>query len=293
MNRVLCSTWCGFALLASLFTAIQVSGQPDTTKHVSLEYLKQDTALNYPALRSLYANDVEFFDPTGDVFDGDVSRGVIVGLEEVIALQAEWGLGNVRFTPDRSFYVGEWAVHQGTYEALFSGSEQWISIPFITVHHVVEGKIQSRTDFGEYIKSFGLGTAFDSTTEITQQVAVDYLNAYLGRDFETQAALMAENIVFQDPTAQALGPNSGKRWSSKTALLQQRKSVFANISDFGFNIQKQYFANHHALFIGDVLYTTASGLSFKQPAIFIVEVRNGQVTRHWDFVDYTVGPLKS
>ena len=38
-------------------------------------------------------------------------------------------------------------------------------------------------------------------------------------------------------------------------------------------------------------YTLRNGVRYEQPAVFVVEVRDGRVTRHWDFVDYTVGPV--
>ena len=53
------------------------------------------------------------------------------------------------------------------------------------------------------------------------------------------------------------------------------------------------FASHeHAVFAGPVRYTTSGGQRFVQPAVMIVEVRDGLVTRHWDFVDYSVGPVR-
>jgi len=35
---------------------------------------------------------------------------------------------------------------------------------------------------------------------------------------------------------------------------------------------------------------TIGNQSYDQPALFVVEVRDGLVTGQWDFVDYTVPP---
>lgn len=43
--------------------------------------------------------------------------------------------------------------------------------------------------------------------------------------------------------------------------------------------------------MGTTTYTTAREQRFAQPAVFVFEVREGKVTRQWDFVDYTVGPI--
>ena len=56
---------------------------------------------------------------------------------------------------------------------------------------------------------------------------------------------------------------------------------------------ESFVANHHAVYMGTVRYTLNSGTAFAQPAVIVIEVRDGKVTRHWDFVDYTVGPVGS
>ena len=176
------------------------------------------------------------------------------------------------------------------YKAQFEGSESWYTIPFVTVHRIVDGKVKSRMDVGEYIQSFGMGTGFDDVMSSTNQVSKAYLKAYLDEDFEAQASLMEESIEFQDPTASVFGPDWGAAIVGRDALIQNRKRVFESISDSNFEVEDEFVSNHHAVFMGYVMYTAGDGQHFKQPAVFVIEVREGKVTRHWDFVDYSVGP---
>ncbi|NQV72492.1 nuclear transport factor 2 family protein [bacterium] len=266
------------------------SGNGQSTKAISLKYLQLDSEMNYASLEQLYVADATFWDPTGEVFDGEVAKGIIRGAQDITNLQRGWGLKAIRFAPDVSFYAGTYALHRGTYHAKFEGSDAWVEIPFVTIHQVVNGKVQSRMDFGEYIQSFGMGNGFDETMKSTSSVADTYIEAYLDENFETQASLMDTSITFQDPTASAYGPSWGNPIHSPDQLIANRRKVFQNIQDFGFDIETQFVSNHHKVIMGHVRYTTGDGSKYNQPAVFVVEVRNGKVTRHWDFVDYSVGP---
>jgi len=263
----------------------------EMTRTVSQQYLDLDTSLKFDALADVYAPDAQFLDPTGEVFPGIVSQGTIKGAKTIIELQKSWGLTGVDFDIDASFFVGEYALHRGTYNTQFSSSDTWTPIPFITIHRVQNERITERLDFGEYIESFGLGDQFNTTTETTRTVAQTYLRAYLDRDFDTQTELAAADIQFQDPTAQIFGPPMGELFQSAETLIDRRKQVFQNIQAFDLEVEKSFVANHHAVYMGTTTYTLASGQRYAQPAVFIIEVRDGKVTQHWDFVDYTVGPV--
>jgi hypothetical protein len=120
---------------------------------------------------------------------------------------------------------------------------------------VVEGRITERIDFGEYIESLGRGNEFDGTTASTREVADRALRAYLDGDLDTQAELFAPDIQFQDPTSRVYGPPSGQLYQGADELLRRRRQIYPGVSDFN--------------------------------------RRDGKVTRQWDFVDYTVGPVGS
>ena len=273
-----------------LIASAQPSANPETIQ-VSNRYLELASELDYDGLRSLMADNARFSDPTGDVFGGPVSQGLIEGADLIIETQKGWGLSGVEFNPTVSFYVGEYAVHRGMYRAQFEQGAAWVEIPFVTVHHVRDGKLQERTDFGEYISSFALGDGFDENTTWTEVVADQYFQAYLDGDLDVQAALVTEEVKFQDPTAQVFGPPSGGLFESSEILIERRSKIYESISDLSFDIESNFYANHHAVYTGHVQYTAGQGLTFRQPAIIVIEVRDGVVTRQWDFVDYTIGPL--
>jgi len=259
-----------------------------STQEVSLRYLELDAALDYEALRGVMADDMTFQDPTGNVFDGQAAGILVEGADQIIQTQRSWGLVGVEFEPVHSFYVGQYAVHRGTYVAQFSAGAPGVRIPFITVHRVQNGKVSERRDFGEYIQSFGLGDGFDEATTWTEVIADQYLDAYTSADVSTQQVLMADEVIFQDVTAKVFGPPSGQLFEGKEALLARRTQIYEGVSDFSFDVENSFYANHHAVYVGRVNYTVSSG-SYRQPAIFVIEVKDQQVTRHWDFVDYTVG----
>lgn len=276
-------------LLLFLLLPLPVNGQ--STREVSLRYLELDAALALDSVRTLLSPDMSFRDPTGDVFQNEFSGAPLVGADAFLEVQRSWGLEEVQFEPDVSFFVGEFALHRGTYSARFEGGREWVHIPFVTVHRVQDGRLTERRDFGEYIQSFGLGDQFDENSTWTEVVADQYLAAYTGGDLDTQAILMADDVFFQDPTAQVFGPPSGQLFEGKEALLTRRAQIYQNVSDFSFDVASRFYANHHAVYMGHVEYT-AGGSSYRQLAVFVIEVRNQLVTRHWDFVDYTTGPLE-
>ncbi len=262
-----------------------------STAEVSAHYMALDLSRQYDALASVYAPDATFLDPTGEVFTGPVAEGLVTGAATIIAMQKSWGLAHSAFMPDAQFVVGEYAVYRGTYQAGYQGSDAVFSFPFITIHRVEDGRLTERLDFGSYIEAFGLGDGFDDATASTRAVADRYLQAYLERDFTKQATLMAPDVMFQDPTAQLFGPPYGELYAGLEQVIARRKATFQTITAFGFEVEASFAANHHAVYMGTTTYTLADGQRFAQPAIFVIEVREGNVTRHWDFVDYTTGPL--
>lgn len=278
-----------FGLALCLFILPLASAQ--TTEEVSLKYLGWDAQMLSDSLRTVLDDNFSFSDPTGEVFETGSSGMAVTGAEAFLELQAGWGLAEVQFDPDVSFYVGEYALHRGTYRARFSGSDTFTEIPFITVHRVQEGLLTERTDFGEYIQSFQLGSGFDENTTWTEIIADQYLAAYTGGDVRSQHVLMSEEVVFQDPTAQVFGPPSGQLFLGKGSLLSRREQIYQNIGDFSLDVASSFYANHHAVYMGHVEYT-ANGSHYRQPAVVVIEVRDQLVTRHWDFVDYSVGAVE-
>ena len=275
------------------FAPALVAQETADTPTVTNNYVMLTFEQKYDDLLEVYAPDAVFFDPTGDVFPGRIAEGPVQGAEQIIALQKSWGVTGTWFDVAAAFSVGEYAVYRGTLTVSFEGSNAETPVPFLTVLRAQDGHITERTDFGEYIKSFGLGDEFDANTESTREIAGRYLDAYLHENIETQEELLADDVQFQDPTSKVFGPPSGELYEGADDLLTRRKQIYANIQDFDLEVEESFVANHHAVYIGTVHYTLNSGTVFAQPAVFVIEVRDGRVTRHWDFVDYTVGPVGS
>jgi ketosteroid isomerase-like protein len=278
------------AIACGTIAAAPLAGQA-STEEVAGRYLERTFAQRYDELVDLYAEDAVFHDPTADVFEGPVADGPVRGAAEIVALQKSWGIHASEFDVTRHFTVGERALYEGTLNIRYGEEAPWIAIPFITVLRVEDGRLTERTDFAEYVESFQLGDAFDANTASTADVAARYLRAYLDADFATQEALLDEGARFQDPTAQVYGPSSGRLLDGRDAILDRRRATFGNVRAFDLEVERTFIGNHHAVFIGTTTYTLANGRRFEQPAVFVVEVRDGRVTRHWDFVDYTVGPV--
>jgi ketosteroid isomerase-like protein len=280
-------------LLLVGFTAPLAAQDIADTRAVTDRYIELTFGRHYDELLDVYAPDAVFFDPTGDVFQGRVSEGPVEGAEVIVTLQKSWGIADADFDIRASFTVGEYSLYRGTLTVQFQSSESTFEIPFMTVLRARDGRITERTDFGEYIESFELGERFAPNTVSTAEVAARYLGAYLDVDLELQAELMSEDVRFQDPTSQVFGPPSGELYSGAEDLLARRRQIFPGISDFTMVVEESFVANHHAVYMGRVRYTVGSGATYEQPAAIVIEVRGGLVTRHWDFVDYTVGPVGS
>lgn len=286
-------TTCLGLLAVAGFAPALVAQETVDTPTVTNNYVLLTFEQKYDDLLDVYAPDAVFFDPTGDVFQGRISEGPVQGAEQIIALQKSWGITGSWFDVAAAFTVGEYSLYRGTLTVSFEGSDAETPIPFITVLRAQNGHITERTDFGEYIESFGLGDGFDANTESTRETAGRYLRAYLDEDLETQEELLADGVQFQDPTSRVFGPPSGELYEGADNLLARREQIYANIQDFDLDVEESFVANHHAVYMGTIRYTLNSGTAFAQPAVFVIEVRDGKVTRHWDFVDYTVGPVES
>ncbi|MFQ5529495.1 MAG: nuclear transport factor 2 family protein [Gemmatimonadota bacterium] len=288
MQRI--ATRLGLLAAAGFAPALTAQETPDT-RTVTHTYVQLAFEQKYDDLLDVYAEDAVFFDPTGDVFQGRVAEGPVRGAEQIIALQKSWGITASWFDIQTMFTVGEYSLYRGILTVTFQGSDAETTFPFATVLRAQDGRVTERTDFGEYIQSFGLGDGFDANSESTREIADRYLHAYLHKDIDAQEELVATGVRYQDPTSKVFGPPSGELYEGAEALMDRRRQIYANLVDFELEIEQSFVANHHAVYMGTVRYSVNSGAAFAQPAVIVIEVRDGKVTRQWDFVDYTVGPV--
>ncbi len=270
-----------------------VWAQEGSTREVTDNYVELTFSQQYDALIDVYSADAVFHDPTADVFGGQMAEGPVTGASRIVALQKSWGLAETVFDVRASFTVGEYSLYRGTLRTRYNGSSTWTSIPFVTTLRANGGRITERTDFGEYIDAFQLSGPFESNTPRTREVADAYLKAYLDGDVEAQVSLLDPDVQFQDPTAKVYGPSSGELFRGSDILAARRRQLSESLTDFDLDVSESFVGNHHAVYMGTTRYTLRTGQRFAQPAVFVIEVRDGKVTRHWDFVDYTIGPVGS
>jgi ketosteroid isomerase-like protein len=245
-------------MLVMMMIAVAVQAGPEQTREVSARYLKLDMARDLDALAQLYAPDATFLDPTGDVFEGPVSQGVVKSAKAIIAMQKSWGIGEMSFDVDTSFVVGEYALYRGTLSVQYTGAEARYAIPFITIHRVVENLVTERMDFGEYIESLGLGDEFDANTASTRKVGNLALRAYLNGDIETQTAFADEDTQIHDPTSNIFGPPVVQLLQGSEKLKRHRweRWIYKKAWVFNLEVERSFVANHHAVFMGNTTYTT-------------------------------------
>lgn len=277
-------------LVFVLLSSVGLPAQTVTTREVTDRYLEITLGRQYDQLLDVYSADAVFHDPTGEVFGGEVAQGPVVGAERIVQMQNGWGLADVEFEVEEDFTVGEYSLYRGVFRTKYEGSTEWTRFPFVTVLRARAGRITERTDFGHYVDAFNLPAELSAEADRTKEVADAYLAAYLGRDVEAQVDLVASDVQFQDPTSKVFGPPSGELYVGADVLRQRRQQVFTTISAFDLDVEESFYAPHHAVYMGTTTYTVRNGQSFAQPAVIVIEFRDGRVTRQWDFVDYSVGP---
>lgn len=278
-------------LLSCIFVFTQFVSANPSTSDISANYLQKDFALKFDELDKLYADDVLFSDPTGDVFGPPLADGPVISKDKVIAMQKSWGVSKMEFTESMAFSVGEYSVHFGDLAVQYQGSQDKPTFPFATIHRVKDKKIKERHDFGGYVDHLIGSPELTRKSEATLKTAKIMLRAYLSGDLETQNMLLADNTWFRDPTAEIWGVEFAQPIASKTDLLARRKDMYTRVNDFSFNVTKEFSSNNHAVFVGDISYTLNNKQKYNQKAIMVFEVNDGLITKHWDFVDYSVGEL--
>ncbi len=279
-------------LLAMVLVAAGSQTAADTTEDVTRRYLDLTFSQQYQALHELYHPMVLFSDPTGDVWGG---LGDIRGRDSVIATQQGWGLTASTYDIDESFTVGQFALYRGQLAWTIADSPE-VRTDFVTVLRVTEGLIAERYDYGNYVAAYpDLARRYRENNEATRLLANEYFKAYLEQRHDDMLALTDDSVTFQDPTAAFFGGPSGNLVRGKQAFGRLLQRAFAPISSMEFRPQRQFVSNHHAVFMGTISYRMAGrslGLPveevpFEHSAVFVVEVEDGRVTSHRDYVDYS------
>jgi len=278
-----------------LLAAAGLGSTADSTETIAARYLALTFARQYDALEDVYAEDVFFVDPTGDVWNGPGSKGVH-GAGSLIALQKSWGLTSADFAIDEQFAVGEYALFRGQLTWTTRSNPDGVTTDFMTIIRVVDGKVAERHDYGNYLGAFGgsMSDEIHANAETSEDVGAKYFHAYLDQRHDVMEQLYDAEVSFQDPTAAYFGGQSSALYQGRDSVVTMMARVFQTISNLAFDVEDAWFSNHHAVFMGTVRFTlvaaaagTPEDVTFEHSAVFVITVVDGLVVAHRDFVDYS------
>lgn len=132
-------------------------------------------------------------------------------------------------------------------------------------------------------------TDFEQAASATQRVAEPYFAAYIARDWDRLAPLLAESGSFSDPTATVVFGEV--RHAGKAAAMKNFREGYAAITHMEFRRIRAFYSSNHAVFEGTLDWTLTLGAgkvatTRGMPFITILHVASGQVLNHQDFADY-------
>jgi len=280
---------------ALLMASTSLGPAADSTETIATRYLELTFTQQYEALADVYAEDVFFVDPTGDVWQGSLAQGVR-GADKIIALQKSWGLTSADFAIEEQFAVGEYALFRGQLTWTTRNNPDGVTTDFMTVIRVVDGKVAERHDYGNYLRAFGgsMPDVIRANAKTSEDVGGKYFQAYLDQRHDVMEQLYAPEVSFQDPTAAYFGGPSSTLYQGRDSVVMMMDRVFQSISHFTFDVTGTLVSNHHTVFMGTTRFTllaaaagTPRDVTFEHSAVFVITVVDGRVVAHRDFVNYS------
>ncbi len=123
----------------------------------------------------------------------------------------------------------------------------------------------------------------------TRPVADAYFAAYFARDWARLEPLLADDVSLNDPTATLLfGAGGGA--IGKTQVMTGLRTVFAGVKAFDFRQQRALYSGNFAIYEGDLDMTIdmrdGRDVSSTTPMVVVLEVKDGKIFSHRDYVDY-------
>ena len=159
-----------FTLIITLFLAVfnySFSQQSDSNvEKIALEYMEAYGNWDFDKMKTFYADNVIFEDPTGTEAFGQ--SFMYEGKEKVHSFFQ--GIFKDKFENDKppyvdfiiekTFFSGSFAIINSTFECVIptswykEGSDETVlvAVPFVTVLKIKNGLIESHTDYGDYKK---------------------------------------------------------------------------------------------------------------------------------------------
>jgi len=133
------------------------------------------------------------------------------------------------------------------------------------------------------------GPSFAQVADATRKVAEPYFAAYIARDWDVLAPLLADAGSFADPTATRVFGEV--RFVGKPAAMKNFREGYAAIRQMEFKRSRAFFSGEHAIFEGSLDWTLSLGegkeaVTKAMPFVTVLKVVGGQVVEHQDFADY-------
>ena len=130
---------------------------------------------------------------------------------------------------------------------------------------------------------------FAQVSQATAKVAEAYFAAYVARDWDRLAPLMAPAGSFSDPTARIVFGSLEHRGGA--AVLAFFRESYAGLSRMNFHRTRAFFSGDVAVFEGKLDWTLQLGEGKEvvvdgMPFVTTLKVEDGQVVEHRDLADY-------
>lgn len=153
-------------LIFSVFHPCFSQESDNTVEKIALEYMEAYGDWDFDRMKTFYADNVIFEDPTGTEAFGQAFK--FEGKEKVHSFFK--GIFKDKFENDKppyvsfiiekTFFSGSHAIINSTFECIIptswykEGSDETvlISVPFVTILQIKNGLIESHTDYGDYKK---------------------------------------------------------------------------------------------------------------------------------------------
>ena len=123
----------------------------------------------------------------------------------------------------------------------------------------------------------------------TERVAEAYMQAYVARDWDRLAPLLAAEARFQDPTAALVF--GGQFPAGKDTVLKFFREGYAAIQTMAFERSSAFFSGHHAVFVGHLAWSLklrdGRVVHTRMPLVTVLTLNEAdQVVDHRDLADY-------
>ena len=129
---------------------------------------------------------------------------------------------------------------------------------------------------------------FETSTATALSVGEEYIGAYIARDWDRLAPLMADDVTFQDTTAQHVF--GGVKHEGKDPLLVFFRKGYSGISRMEFALDREFASSDNAIFEGTLDWDVDMGggriVSTSMPFVVVLTVHDGKVVSHRDYADY-------